>query len=208
MLTLHPTWHLALAGQGPERVRLEALARSLGVAERVHFTGELSPERVAQFLKSLDVFVFPTLAETFGLAVVEAAQAGIPVVANDLEVLREVLRADDGPCALFVDANDTASFAAAVDRLLHDAALRATLIARSRGLEARYSVDAMAGRYADLISAVSAGEWRAVLAGETPVQGDEPTSITARVAAPPVRLSRWSSIRAPRVSCTARSRAG
>ena len=117
------------------------------------------------------MFVFPTLAETFGLAVVEAAQAGVPVVANDLEVLREVLRADDGPCALFVDANDTASFAAAVDRLLRDAALRATLIARSRGLEARYSVDAMAGRYADLIQAVSAGEWRAVLAGENPSPG-------------------------------------
>ena len=82
-----------------------------------------------------------------------------------------MLRADDGPCALFVDANDTPSFAAAVDRLLRDAALRATLIARSRGLDARYSVDAMAGRYADLIQAVSAGEWRVVLAGENPSPG-------------------------------------
>lgn len=171
LLTLHPDWHLALAGQGPERARLEALARSLGVAERVHFAGELGPQRVAQFLKSLDVFVFPTLAETFGLAVVEAAQAGVPVVANDLEVLREVLRADGGPCALFVDANDPASFAAAVDRLLHDTALRAALVERSRGLEARYSVDAMAGRYADLIQAASAGEWRAVLAGENSSPG-------------------------------------
>ena len=138
---------------------------------RVHFTGELSPERVAQFLKSLDVFVFPTLAETFGLAVVEAAQAGVPVVANDLEVLREVLRTDEGPCALFVDANDTAAFAAAVDRLLHDAALRATLISRSRALEARYSVETMTGRYADLIQATSAGKWRAILAGENPNPG-------------------------------------
>jgi glycosyltransferase involved in cell wall biosynthesis len=171
MLTLHRDWHLALAGQGPERARLEALARSLDVAGRVHFTGELGPERVAQLLKGLDVFVFPTLAETFGLAVVEAAQAGVPVVANDLEVLREVLRADDGPCALFVDANDTAAFAAAVDRLLHDAALREALISRSRGLEARYSVDVMAGRYADLIQAASAGEWRAILAGENPNPG-------------------------------------
>jgi glycosyltransferase involved in cell wall biosynthesis len=171
MLALHHDWHLALAGQGPERARLEALARSLDVADRVHFTGELSPERVAQFLKGLDVFVFPTLAETFGLAVVEAAQAGVPVVANDLEVLHEVLDAEEGPCALFVDANDTAAFAAAVERLLRDGALRATLIARSRGLEARYSVDAMTGRYADLIQAASAGKWRAILAGENPSPG-------------------------------------
>jgi glycosyltransferase involved in cell wall biosynthesis len=155
ILPLHPGWHLALAGQGPERERLAELARSLNIAERVHFTGELDPERVAQFLKSLDVFVFPTLAETFGLAAVEAAQAGVPVVANDLKVLREVLRADDGPCALFVDANDTASFASAVDRLLHNAALRAALISRARGLDARYSVAAMTERYADLIQATS-----------------------------------------------------
>jgi L-malate glycosyltransferase len=149
----------------PERERLARLARSRNVAERVHFTGELGPERVAQFLKSLDVFVFPTLAETFGLAAVEAAQAGVPVVANDLEVLREVLRAD-GPCALFVDANDTASFADAVDRLLHDAALRAALIARARGLDARYSVATMTDRYADLIQTTSrAGRLRSVTAG-------------------------------------------
>jgi glycosyltransferase involved in cell wall biosynthesis len=165
-LTLHSDWHLALAGQGPERERLEGLAGSLGVAERVHFTGELTPERVAQFLKSLDVFVFPTLAETFGLAVVEAAQAGVPVVANDLDVLREVLGTQEGPCALLVDANDTVAFAAAVERLLRDAALRAALIARSRGLAARYSVETMTGRYAELIQAASAGEWRAILAGE------------------------------------------
>jgi glycosyltransferase involved in cell wall biosynthesis len=121
------------------------------VAQRVHFAGELGPEQVTWFLKSLDVFVFPTLAETFGLAVVEAAQAGVPVVANDLEVLREVLRTGEGPCALFVDANQADSFAGAVDRLLHDAELRATLISRAGGLAARYSVETMTDRYAALI---------------------------------------------------------
>jgi glycosyltransferase involved in cell wall biosynthesis len=155
LLPLHPDWHLALAGQGPERERLEELARSLNVAQRLHFAGELSPERVAWFLKGLDIFVFPTLAETFGLAVVEAAQAGVPVVANDLEVLREVLRTDQGACALFVDASETSLFADAVARLLHDPELRATLISRSGELAARYSVETMTDRYAELIQAMS-----------------------------------------------------
>ena len=84
-------WNLALAGQGPARAELAALAKSLGVADRVHFLGELAPDRIGFFLRSLDVFVFPSIAETFGLAVVEAAQAGIPVVANDLAVLHETL---------------------------------------------------------------------------------------------------------------------
>jgi glycosyltransferase involved in cell wall biosynthesis len=155
MLPLQPHWHLAFAGQGSERERLEELARALNVAQRVHFTGELDTHRVACFLKALDVFVFPTLTETFGLAVVEAAQAGVPVVVNDIEVMREVLQTEEGPCALFVDANDTQAFAAAVERLLNDVALRATLTARSGGLAARYSPETMNDRYADLIRTLS-----------------------------------------------------
>jgi glycosyltransferase involved in cell wall biosynthesis len=155
MLPLKPYWHLAFAGQGSERERLEELARALNVAQRVHFTGELDTHRVACFLKALDVFVFPTLTETFGLAVVEAAQAGVPVVVNDIEVMREVLQTEEGPCALFVDANDTQAFAAAVERLLNDVALRATLTARSGGLAARYSPETMNDRYADLIRTLS-----------------------------------------------------
>src|SRR5207253_2741046 len=94
LLPDRPTWHLALAGQGPARGELAALAAELGVRDRLHFAGELSPERVGVFLKGLDVFVFPSLAESFGLAAVEAAQAGVPVVANELPVLREVMAVD------------------------------------------------------------------------------------------------------------------
>ena len=91
LLAIHQDWHLALAGQGPAQAQLENLAKSLGVLNRLHLMGELSPAQVAVFLRTLDVFVFPSQAESFGLAAVEAAQAGIPVVANDLRVLREVL---------------------------------------------------------------------------------------------------------------------
>jgi glycosyltransferase involved in cell wall biosynthesis len=122
------------------------------VSARVHFAGELSPHAVGTFLRALDVFVFPSVAETFGLAVVEAAAAGLPVVANDLGVLREVLAVDGEPCALFVDANDTEAFAAAVARLFATPSLRAALIARGGGLAARYSVETMVDRYADLLA--------------------------------------------------------
>jgi glycosyltransferase involved in cell wall biosynthesis len=97
------------------------------------------------------VFVFPSQAESFGLAAVEAAQAGIPVVANDLRVLREVLAVDDEPCALFVDAANPETFAAAVQRLLDDGALKATLTARGRELSRRYSPDLMIADYLALI---------------------------------------------------------
>ena len=155
MLPYDGHWHLAIAGQGAEREHLASLAASLGVASRVHFVGELSADRVGSFLRSLDVFVFPTLAETFGLAAVEAAQAGIPVVANDLEVLREVLAVDDGkPCALFVNAGDAGAFAAAVRRLLADESLSSVLSSRGRKLSQRYSLDEMVDRYAALVESV------------------------------------------------------
>jgi L-malate glycosyltransferase len=151
LLGLDPGWHLALAGQGPERERLMQVAKGLGVFDRVHFVGELPPDRIGDFLQALDVFVFPSLAESFGLAAVEAAQAGIPVVANDLEVLHEVLAVEGSPCALFVDAGDAQAFAAAVRSLLEDSGLREALTSRGPALADRYSLEAMVGGYAALL---------------------------------------------------------
>jgi glycosyltransferase involved in cell wall biosynthesis len=151
LLAFDARWHLAVAGQGTEQAGLAALARKLGCADRVHFLGELAPDRVAILLSALDVFVFPSLAETFGLAVVEAAHAGVPVVANRLAVLEEVLSPDGEPCVLFADAGNPAAFATAVRRLLEDKALAATLSARAAKLATYYSREAMVAAYAALI---------------------------------------------------------
>jgi glycosyltransferase involved in cell wall biosynthesis len=151
LLPLDRSWHLAFAGQGAERERLAELARSLGVADRVHFLGEFAPGEIAIFLRALDVFVFPTLAEMFPIAVIEAADAGVPVVANDIKPVREVLEVDGMPCALFVDAADTEAFASAVQRVLNDRQLRDQLTGRGRKLSQVYSLDAMVDRFAALI---------------------------------------------------------
>lgn len=151
LITTEPGWHFAQAGQGPDRERLEALARELGVADRFHLVGELPASGVGPFLAGLDAFVFPTEAETFGLAAVEAAQAGVPVVANDLPVLREVLAVDGEACALFVDTADTSSFAAAVRRVFDEPDLAAALAAGGRRLSERYSLQAMTDAYAAMV---------------------------------------------------------
>ncbi|WP_246329565.1 glycosyltransferase family 4 protein [Chthonobacter rhizosphaerae] len=157
LLPGRPDWRFAVAGQGADRDRLEALAAELGVRDRLILLGELTPAEVGVFLAALDAFVFPSQGETFGLAVVEAAQTGVPVVANDIAVLREVLASDGEPAALFVDVDDTAAFAAAVDRALGDEAVSGAITAAGRRLERRYSVDAMVDAYVDLIDRVLAG---------------------------------------------------
>jgi glycosyltransferase involved in cell wall biosynthesis len=151
LLVDRPRWNLALAGQGPDEARLKQLASELGVSSRVYFVGEIAPDSVGAFLGCLDVFVFPSRAETFGLAAVEAAHAGVPVVANDLPVLREVLSYQGAPAALLVDASDTATLAAAVSRVLEDNALRETLRRNAQGLKLRYSVDAMVDDYVRIL---------------------------------------------------------
>jgi glycosyltransferase involved in cell wall biosynthesis len=152
LLSCDPSWHLALCGEGSEREPLEDLAASLGVGDRLHFLGEVHPDEVGEFLACLDVFVFPAASESFGLAVVEAAQAGVPVVANDIAVLREVLDVDGNPCALFANANDTAAFAACVRRLLENAGLRQLLTSSGRLLDRRFSLDRMIDGYDALIT--------------------------------------------------------
>ena len=150
-LPLLPQVHLAIAGQGPDAERLRACALEHGVAERVHFVGEMDGSGVADFLVGLDQFVFPSEAETFGLAAVEAAQAGLPVVAHDLPVLREVLDVDGQPCARFVDAADTGAFAAAIQQNFDNPSQAACMGALGRRLSDRYSLAAMVDAYRDLI---------------------------------------------------------
>jgi len=83
--------HLAIAGGGPDRALLEARAAGRGVRERVHFTGALAPAALPDVYASADAFVFPSPTETQGLVLAEALAAGLPVVAVDTPVNREVL---------------------------------------------------------------------------------------------------------------------
>ena len=155
LLADRPHWRLALAGQGPHEQELRLLAKQLDVSPRVHFIGEIAPDRIGAFLAGLDAFVFPTMAETFGLAAVEAANAGVPTVANDLPVLREVLSYQGQPAAVFVDAADHAEFLAAVSRVLEDTELRSALRQSALGLKARYSADTMVEEYIRIIEDVT-----------------------------------------------------
>lgn len=154
LLPDQPSWRLALAGQGADAARLRKLANDLNVSDRLHWLGEIPPSRMADFLACLDVFVFPTQAETFGLAAVEAANAGVPSVVTDLPVLREVLSYEGRPTALFVDASDQAKLSAAVSTLLTDKHLSDELRQNAKGLRLRYSVDAMVDEYVRILEQV------------------------------------------------------
>jgi glycosyltransferase involved in cell wall biosynthesis len=86
-----PNTHLAILGEGELKLKLLRKCKENNILDRVHFIGERPHEEIANFFRSGDVFVFPSLYEAFGLALVEAMASGLPVVASDQPALVEVI---------------------------------------------------------------------------------------------------------------------
>jgi glycosyltransferase involved in cell wall biosynthesis len=147
-VALLPEVHLALAGVGPEHDALVALAAARGMTNRLHVVGEVPPNRIFEFLATGDLYAFASRTETFGLAVAEAAIAGLPVVSNDIAVLREVL----GDAALYADAERPQDMAAAIRRVMSEAGLAVQLTVAGRALKERYSPAAMCRAYEELLA--------------------------------------------------------
>lgn len=145
---------LVLVGDGSRRSELESMAESLGVADRITFTGWLPDAR--PHIAGFDVFVLPSANEAFPLTILEAMLVGTPVVAADVGGVGEAIR--DGTTGMLVAGGDVGAVVQAVRRLLEDDRLRAGVTAAAREVAvARFTAAAMAGRY-DVI-------WGDVLAG-------------------------------------------
>jgi glycosyltransferase involved in cell wall biosynthesis len=119
--------------------------------ETVHALDELDEAGIATWLSARPVFVSTALYEPFGLAVLEAAAAGCPLVLSDIPTFRELW---DG-AALFVPARDSKGFARAIGDLVGDDGARDSLGRAARRRAARYApaatADAMATLYLDLL---------------------------------------------------------
>lgn len=127
---------VAIAGDGPERPRLEALAGELGVDAR--FLGWVDAERRAALLCGAKAFALPSLwEEPFGIAGVEALAAGVPVVASSVGGIPFWLT--DG--GLLVPPGDPAALHDALARILDEPGLRDDLAARAPRAAARFSLD-------------------------------------------------------------------
>jgi len=115
-----PEARLVIAGDGPLRGRLQAQARTLGVADRVHFLGWRADS--LRIFAALDIFLMPSLWEGFGLVLLEAMSQRLPVVASAVSAIPEVVA--DGTTGLLAPPRDVPRLAAALRLLLADAPLR------------------------------------------------------------------------------------
>jgi glycosyltransferase involved in cell wall biosynthesis len=140
---------LVVLGEGPERAALVRLARDLGLESRVFLLGRV-PD-VAAWLRRATVLVHPARWEGFGLGVLEAMLAGLPVVATNVSALPELVL--DGETGVLVPSDDVPALVRAVEQAVAQPELGAAGLARAR---AEFSVARMADRTAALYDSILA----------------------------------------------------
>jgi L-malate glycosyltransferase len=144
---------LALVGEGPLRGELAEQVARLGLDGRVRFLGRR--DDVRELLRAADVFVFPSLYEAAGIALLEAMACGKPVIASRTGGIVEIVR--EGVDGMLVAPGDAEELASALGRLAAAPALRSRLgaAARSRALEfdIRRTVRAVEAVYEEVASA-------------------------------------------------------
>ena len=113
-----PGLRLVLAGEGPERARLEADAARRGLAERVLWLGARPHTEVARVMAACDVFCLPSRYEGYARVLMEAAAAALPIVSTDVSGSDDAVVHD--ATGLIVPVGDAAALGAALDVLLRD----------------------------------------------------------------------------------------
>ncbi|MDQ3161335.1 MAG: glycosyltransferase family 4 protein [Actinomycetota bacterium] len=111
----HPQARLAILGAGPLEAATRARALALGLDDAVLLPGRLDTR---DWLERADVFVHTSRWEGFGIVLLEAMLAALPIVATQVSAVPEVV--EDGRTGILVDAGDAPGLAGALDRLLSD----------------------------------------------------------------------------------------
>lgn len=109
-------WQLVIAGAGPAEEEIRGLFKPLGT--RIRWAGILPPSQIKQLYRAADLFVWPAIKEAFGMALLEAQAAGLPVVAGRSGGVASIVA--EGETGMLAPETDASAFADAVGALLAD----------------------------------------------------------------------------------------
>ncbi|TIO06199.1 glycosyltransferase family 4 protein [Mesorhizobium sp.] len=145
----HLPWTMSVVGDGPARDEVKAQFAGLP-ADRIEWLGAIEPAAVPDVLYSGGIYVWPGYGEAYGVAYLEAQAAGLPVVAQNIAGVPEVVR--DGQTGFLTPPGDVVAFASAIERLLARNDERTIMAAEARRfiLEER-SLGVAAARLAELL---------------------------------------------------------
>jgi glycosyltransferase involved in cell wall biosynthesis len=138
-----------IVGDGPDKIRLEELAKRNEVSSNIIFTGSVPEEDLRHMYAGANFFVLPSISEGLPLTVLEAMSSGTPVVANNINGIPEVVQ--HGYNGLLVEPANINSFKYNMQTLVNDVMLCKLMGQRARTtVEKNYSWDAVAKRVAEV----------------------------------------------------------
>jgi glycosyltransferase involved in cell wall biosynthesis len=141
-----PSLRMVIAGDGPLRPALEDMARELAMADRVRFLG--NRDDVPMLLRSVDVFAMASKFEPFGVALLEAKAAGLPIVATAVNEIPDIV--EDGESGLLTPPQDASCMASLFVKLAEDRDARVRFGAKARHEVERHSLRATVAAYESL----------------------------------------------------------
>ena len=149
LASAHGDWDLVILGEGPKRAALEAAIGARGLDQRIRLPGVAG--NVGDWYEHAKLYVMTSSSEGFPNTLAEALAHGLPAVSVDCDTgPRDIVRHEiDG---LLVPPDDAAALVAALDRLMGDAALRATMGARAVDARQRFSVEQVSSRWEQLFN--------------------------------------------------------
>ena len=142
-----PEARLIVAGDGPERGRLERLGRELGLHD-VRFLGWVAPAEMGGLYAAADIYLNGSDVDAAPLSILEASAAGLPVVTTDAGGIPEMVQ--DGVTGLVVRRGDHAAMAAAAERLLDDPRLAGALSESAHRRAREHDWDVARARWLEL----------------------------------------------------------
>jgi glycosyltransferase involved in cell wall biosynthesis len=125
-----------------ERERLNNLVSTLGLGECVTFVGGIPNDRVPEYLAASDIFVLPSLSEGFGIVLLEAMAAALPIVATNVTGISSIVK--EGVNAFLVEPRDAVQIAEKVTTLLNDPELRHRMSENNRVTVQKYAWERVA----------------------------------------------------------------
>lgn len=149
LVARHPGIRLEVAGSGDDVPRLQDLARTLGISERVRFLGRVTEEEKISLYRRASVALNSSLKEGWGLTSIEANGCGTPVVASNVPGLCDSVR--DGETGFLVPFGDHAAMAERVGRILSDPALAAGMRESCLAWAAAHTWDRVADRTEEVL---------------------------------------------------------
>jgi glycosyltransferase involved in cell wall biosynthesis len=145
-LAKNPALRLHLVGLGPCLERMQAMAQALRISDRVVFRGHLRDNDLSAAYRDADIFLLPSISESFSMALLEAMASGLPVIATKVGGTPELVA--DGENGLLVPHSDPRSLAAALDELASSEELRLRLGRNNRRkIETSYSWSVIVEKY-------------------------------------------------------------